>query len=191
VTISISPPCTAADREKSVGAANNELKTNNRAASALSVDGFSVGVSAKKGRAETKEQGGETLPAKARAFHARIAALRKQPGNCGRCGKPNANGLKQCDRCRAYMKAYKEAVAKKPRSIATFDANALMRRVVSLEMRLAKVECELALRRNTYRYVHRRQAVLLKRSRPQWEPPTITKQELSTMNHAYASLDAA
>jgi hypothetical protein len=41
------------------------------------VDGLPRGSGANKGRAETKPQGGDNLPAKARAYHAKIAALRK------------------------------------------------------------------------------------------------------------------
>src|SRR5487761_1991074 len=41
------------------------------------------------------------------AHFQRLEVARKQAGNCGRCGKPNANGGKTCDRCRNYQTLYK------------------------------------------------------------------------------------
>lgn len=161
-------------REKS-GAEETNNKQN-RVASALSVDGLQRETQcSKKGGGLKSERG--ALPQKARDFHARIAAARKIPGNCGRCGKPNSNGLKQCDRCRAYSKAYKARQAKAPRSLTTLDVTALMRRVCSLEMRLAKVETELAVRRTAYRYVKRREKALNKTKQPYYQPPTMSIQE--------------
>jgi hypothetical protein len=55
-----------------------------------------------------KEQAGECRElSNARAFFAALAEKRKQPENCGRCGKPNANGKRRCDRCREYHARYK------------------------------------------------------------------------------------
>lgn len=170
---------TNGDREKSGAEENPNNNEHNKSAlrSALSVDGLQGETQCllRRGRAET-ERG--ALPQKARDFHARIAAARKQHGNCGRCGKLNPTpDYKQCPRCRAYSKTYKAAQAKAPRSIVTLDVNALMRRVCSLEMRLAKVEVELALRRNAYRYVKRREKALKKTKQPYYTPPTMSIQE--------------
>lgn len=175
-TIGCALRSTNGDREKS-GAEDNQQQTeHNRVVSALSVDRLPMGCSVpKQGRAETSGRG--ALPQKAKDFHARIAAARKIPGNCGRCGKPNSNGHRQCDRCRAYSKAYKARQGKVPRSLTALDATALMRRVCSLEMRLAKVETELAVRRTAYRYVKRREKALKKTKQPYYAPPTMSLQE--------------
>jgi hypothetical protein len=169
------PRFTNGDREKS-GAKEQQNNQQSRSGSDLSVTGLPREICANTGRAETETKRGALIQ-KAKDFHARIAAARKLDGNCGRCGKPNTNRHRQCDRCRAYSKAYKARQAKAPRSIVTLDVNALMRRVCSLEMRAAKVEAELALRRNSYRYVRRRMAALKKTKLPYYTPPTMSIQE--------------
>ena len=134
------------------------------------------------------------LPDKAKAFHAKIAALRKLPGNCGRCGKPNSNGFKQCDNCREYTAAYKagkrimaakEALNKDPLLLTR-----LIRRLESLELTVARIDLWREYTGTKLRTFNRRMAAM-KRERAKSQQyrdayPTITKQELATMNHAYA-----
>jgi hypothetical protein len=191
-TIGCALRSTNGDREKSGAKNNSNNNEHNKSAlrSALSGTGLPRVVCANTGRAETETERG-ALPQKARDFHARIAAARKVAGNCGRCGKPNTNGHRQCDRCRAYSKAYKARQAKAPRSIVTLDVTALMRRVCSLEMRLAKVETELAVRRNAYRYVRRRVAALKKTKQPYPRPPVMSYQEAATISHRYVGHNRA
>jgi len=87
--MTISPPCTTADREKSGGVPNHELVNNNAcAASALSVDGLPRGSGAKKGRAETKPQGG-----------GKIARTSKHYTICPHCG----HGYIRAGICRGWM----------------------------------------------------------------------------------------
>ena len=77
---------------------------------------------------------------KAQAFWSRKADLRKQPGHCGRCGKPNANGLRTCDKCRSWMAQYRagkrDAAAPTANAAAHF---ALCRRVANLEHYFARL----------------------------------------------------
>ena len=133
---------------------------------------------------------------KARAFHAMQAALRKLPGNCGRCGKPNSNGFKQCDRCRAYQKRYKaELTGNKLLTVPQEFAKAMeqFRRELNAIRRTVKVMANA--RRESYLRGFMAGQINRRRNRNKHLAkyldayPTITKQELATMNHAYAALD--
>ena len=217
-TIGCALRSTNGDREKSGAEELNNKQS--RAASTLSVDGLQGELSAQKGRAETERGAhryrwqrdtatGEVrrtkqvkplaeypaaVQTKARAFYAKKAALRKQPGNCGRCGKPNPQPeYRHCPKCREYQQQRKAALrdSEPTRSITSTNSHVLMCRVMSLEMRLAKVELELGQRRKAYRYIKRREAALLAKKRDAQARldamPRISKQELATINHAYDS----
>lgn len=81
---------------------------------------------------------------KARAFWARAAEQRHQPGACSRCGRPNdlppqhqgKRGL--CSRCREYLRQHKAKLLAQRLAAgetATPDVASLLRRVRCLELR--------------------------------------------------------
>lgn len=74
-------------------------------------------------------------PAKAVAFWQRKAELRKQPHRCTRCAKPNNNGHKQCDKCRAWSAQYRERKVAEKRGVVVDRAalEKLERRIGNLE----------------------------------------------------------
>lgn len=198
MSLTISPSLTAADREKSGGAAKHETINNACAASALSGLASAGSVPEHVGRASavTKPRdGGNSLPAQARAYHAKIAALRKQPGNCGRCGKPNTNGHKRCDRCRAYEKQYKTAKRLQGVDVTPLTVAQLVRRVQTLEMAVARLELWREYKGHLVRKVTRKSAAIQQERRKAAARldamPRITEQELATMNHAYDNEAAA
>lgn len=79
---------------------------------------------------------------KARAFWARKAALRKQPHRCARCAKPNDNGHKQCDACRAYAADYRARKREKPVTVDGTALARLERRIGNLEHYFAQLSAE-------------------------------------------------
>ena len=118
---------------------------------------------------------------KSQAFFAKQDERRKAPGNCGRCGKPNADKTRKvCARCRELNSACYRRRAEKLSVNETIRA--LAKRVASLELSVARLQ--LNDRALTSRY-HYQQAVKREAKRYLSAYPTITKQELSTMNHAY------
>ncbi len=123
--------------------------------------------------------------AKAQAYWSRKSAQRRQPGNCGRCGNPNPDATHaHCSSCRAYQQRRKSALRIKP---VTVDATVLSK----LERRIAAMEHNFAMMRINERAVYKRGYLAGKKSMASARYfdayPTITKQELSSMNHAYAS----
>ena len=94
------------------GTNRNQIHNESRATRLLSVavsgrtvpdeDGNAL-LTSRKSSIET-ERGGKLYR---KPYHDQLDALRRDPANCGRCGKPNANGKRQCDRCRDYAKRYK------------------------------------------------------------------------------------
>lgn len=181
-TIGCALRSTNGDREKS-GAKNNSNNNEqiNARRSALSGTGLPRVICANTGRAESETERG-ALPQKARDFHARIAAARKLPGNCGRCAKPNANGHRQCDRCRAYSKKYKLAQSQEPVTVDAGTLRHLTARVASLEHELARMQVDA---RAQYKKGYRTGAAHERKRRDAYQPPSISLQELSTINHAY------
>jgi hypothetical protein len=191
------PPCDTADRETSGGVHKQEQSTKDASDDSALSAGFSkVSYGAKRGVLQLNRRAGKKpLPAKARAYHAKLAAIRKMPGNCGRCGKPNANGRKQCDNCRAYSAAYKagkrivqakEALNKNPILLT-----ALIRRIESLEATVAKIDLWKEYTGTKVRTYNRRMAQLKRRKAEavaRYDAmPRMSMQELATMSHAYGT----
>lgn len=87
-------------------------------------------------------------PAKAIAFWARKAALRKQPFRCSRCAKPIKAQHGTCQACRDWMRDYK--LRKRP--AVTVDAAAL----ANIERRLGNVEHYFARLSEIARVAYRR-----------------------------------
>lgn len=126
--------------------------------------------------------------AKAKAFWQRKQALRKLPGNCGRCGHPNDNPeYAHCERCREYGKRYKTSHQHETITVDRKALETLEKRVSSLEHALSRIQLN---QREAYKrgYAKGRaeKARLRRRFRYFDAYPSITKQELSTINHAYA-----
>jgi hypothetical protein len=125
--------------------------------------------------------------AKAVAFWARKAELRKQPHRCARCAKPNANGHKQCNACRAYATEYR--ARKRVADFGTVDAKtvaALERRIANLEHYFASLSTAQRVAYNrgyvAGRRLHRKAA---ERASYFDAMPTATAQELAEISHEY------
>ena len=121
---------------------------------------------------------------KSMAFFAALQARRQTPGNCRRCGKPHPDKTRKiCAKCRVHHNEY---YRRKTQAAQGVNIVELQRRVASLEHELARM---LIDRRATYAKGYhagktwKRTASLQMRNLEAY--PTITKQELSTMNHAY------
>ena len=122
------------------------------------------------------------------AHFQRLEAARKQPGNCGRCGKPNGNGYAQCDRCRSYQKTYKLRLRNDRRASVLGVSAELDQFRRELSRLRATVKNMANERRRAYRSGYRA-GLAGKRARFRrnaWMPPEMSRQELATINHAYA-----
>ena len=131
----------------------------------------------------------ESQLAKAQAHWARKTAQRKQPGNCGRCGKPNPQQThKHCPACRDYQKRYKLGLMARGHDMTQAAVIALVkqcrREVSKLREIIKKMQKE-----NRRKY---NQAWMMKRTLRKYADayPEISKQELATMSHAYDTEDA-
>jgi hypothetical protein len=139
--------------------------------------------------------------AKAQKFWAAKTELRKQKGRCGRCAQPfQSEEYRHCQACRDYSARRREEKRVEPVTVDNRTLAALERRVAALEQSLTM--SQLA-GRVIYRKAFSRGLSLAKtltkkavaRMMEQEEKatdyfgafPEITKQELSTMNHAYES----
>lgn len=119
---------------------------------------------------------------KSEDFFARLLKRRQTPGNCVRCGRKNEQPKhKTCPRCLESVRLRKRASAEKP----TVTTRAIERRLESIEMVLAHLQLSHAK-------IYERAYNAGRRSgqRPQRKYfdayPSITKQELAQINHAYA-----
>ena len=119
---------------------------------------------------------------KKRSFHERITALRKMPGNCGGCGRPNSNGFRQCDLCHSKKAKYREAKRNAKVIVDTKTLAAFERRISSLEHELARmIVNKRAVYANGYRTGQRHE-----RKVKFSELPYMSRQEAAIINHAYA-----
>lgn len=117
----------------------------------------------------------------------RLETARKQPGNCGRCGKPNGNGHANCDRCRNYQTLYKRRLHAKRLSSPSGMMSELAQFRRELSRLRATVKNMANERRASYRkgYAAGLAGKRVRFRRGAYIPPQISKQELATMNHAY------
>jgi hypothetical protein len=117
----------------------------------------------------------------------RLEAMRTLPGHCRRCGKRNANGLAYCDRCRQYHAEYRlrkraerfNAPTEVVRELAQFRRElsrlrAMVKAMGSERRRAYKTGYRAGLKARRARFV-----------RSAWVPPTMSRQELAEINHAY------
>lgn len=196
----ISPPPTAAVREKSGGAAETITREQNDSRSERLCHGLAEDTGAKKQGTRTNESGGgEKLYkikriAKTQRFIEKMKALRADPRNCKRCGKPRDCERRQCRSCiqkaakRRLLLTYKE-VHKNPELLT-----AIIKRVESLENTVARHGLVIRkVRKAAWQkgYARGRKAEFFLWRDRQVELPTITKQELATMNHAYDNREMA
>lgn len=185
---------TSANAETSNGEAmnNNNKPERSRLRDSAVATGLSVGVMPKGGATKNAglEKPSQRRLDKTARFIAKMKALRADPLNCKRCGKPrDCDHKRQCRSClekaakRRLMISYKTLTANP--DILT----ALVKRIESLEMRCAKVELWREYNSDRINYIKKREASLLgmkrKALRNYQAMPTISQQELATMNHAY------
>lgn len=124
---------------------------------------------------------------KALAFWARKAALRKQPHRCTRCAKPNYNGKKQCDDCRAYAAEYRARKREKPVTVDTAALAQLERRIGNLEHYFARLSAEKRVAYNRgYCAGRRLRRKSAERASYFAALPHAEAQDLREMSHAYA-----
>jgi hypothetical protein len=123
---------------------------------------------------------------KAESFWARKLALRNTPGNCVKCGHKNDDlSRKTCPRCRAALKARRQKYLRQTVPVATMQD--MERRIASLEISVARLQL---LNGSTYERGYRAGRTHKEQLRYADAYPPITKQELATMNHAYAEEEA-
>lgn len=193
----ISPPITESDREKSGGENNQTNEQHNLEScvrgSATDGTGSLKGNSAAKNGARA-EMGGEKLYKVKRAhktarFIAKMKALRADPNNCKCCGKPRDCKHRQCLRCIEKAAKRRLLITYKTLTANPDILTDLVRRIESLEMRLAQTELWRRHNSTKLEYIKRREASLkARKSNAAYclaVYPTITTQELATMNHAY------
>lgn len=126
------------------------------------------------------------------AHFQRLESARKQPGNCGRCGKPNGNGYANCDRCRNYQTLYKlrkrnerlEQPSEVMKELAQFRRELTALRKMVKTMARARRESYLRGFMAGQRNYRRNRNKHLKRYSDAY--PEISKQELAQISHAYA-----
>ena len=117
-----------------------KLTSVEKSASGLAGGPASVGTVPLKGGRDSESKGPSCRPTldKARAFWARQAEARRQPGHCGRCGKPSET--RTCPACREWHRANKAAKRAIPATVAVPTLEALLRRVGSLEIAVANLQ---------------------------------------------------
>jgi hypothetical protein len=125
--------------------------------------------------------------AKAEKFWSNLAANRKLPGHCSRCGKKHDGQFRQCDVCRKKLKAYK---ARRLVEREQYDPSKAMAMIHQMRRELTKLrELIQAVRRTKWNGYNRGYRVGTKHglelAKYADTLPSISKQELSTMNHAY------
>ena len=118
-------------------------------------------------------------PSKSQHFFARVLARRQTPGNCVRCGHKNPEPKhKTCPRCLEAVRRRKKN-NQPPAQIA-----GMLRRIASLEYAVANLQLT-ANGRYQKGYAAGKKAALKPHRKYLDAYPRISKQELSTMNHAY------
>jgi hypothetical protein len=118
-------------------------------------------------------------------YHEKLEALRRDPKNCGRCGKPNSNGHKQCDKCREYQRRYKIRLKEKAREWTPAECVAMVRQC---RREVSKLRGMIKQMQRVSKYKQRREWMLKKlRTKYANAFKEISKQELAEINHAYAS----
>lgn len=138
----------------------------------------------------------------------------KEPGNCRRCANPNPDALhKTCPRFRKHQAEYQakrkslayertgksEAIGKLSKRVKQLDdfvtrtlaveklLRDLMKRLNSCEEAIARLQVSVERDHNrTFLKAYRAGTTTERKRQEPVELPTITKQELATMNHAYA-----
>ena len=118
----------------------------------------------------------------------RLTTARKQPHNCRRCGKPNGNGLANCDRCRNYQTLYRV----KRRNQRLTVPSEVVKELQQFRRELSRLRVTVKNMANERRKAYRKgyaSGLAGKRARfrqSAYVPPQISKQELSTISHAYS-----
>ena len=141
---------------------------------------------------ESSSPGGKPFPAKAVAFWSRKEALRKQPGRCCRCGKPNSNGKRQCPACAAYAAEYRARKRTTAHGVL-IDSRALAaleKRVANLEHYFARLSTvgRVEYKRGycTGRRIHRKAAERESYREAMEASGGIDHETLEQISHAYA-----
>ena len=138
-------------------------------------------LTSRKSSIET-ERGGKLYR---KPYHDQLDALRRDPENCGRCGKPSANGKRQCDKCREYQHRYKAKARGE-----NFDAQTAAGMIVQMRRELSRLRATVKNmannRRKSYSKGYSKGFETGKTTAKYADTlPEISKQELATMNHAY------
>lgn len=132
----------------------------------------------------TTESGGKLYR---RPYHDKLDVLRLDKKNCGRCGKPNSNGHRQCDRCRAYAVEYKARMRGD-----IYDAQQAAGMIVQMRRELSRLRATITNmandRRRSYAKGYAKGFETGKTTAKYFDTlPEMSKQELSTISHAYDS----
>ena len=169
---------------------NNDTKPKLVCESALSVAVREGAVPETNGAYLSVQQRGHGKLSRIAHFQ-RLEAARKQPGNCGRCGKPNGNGYAYCDRCRNYQTLYKLRLRNERLAVPAEVVKELAQFRRELNGLRKTVKAMIKARRESYlrgfmagqRNYRRNRNKHLKRYVDAY--PEISKQELAQISHAY------
>lgn len=130
---------------------------------------------------------GEQAPAriaKSKAFHALKAALRSDPANCCRCGKPRDGEPKQCTECREYQARYRAGrfEARLTGSQVVAMVKQMRRELDKMQVRFKQWQKAAEYRRN----LHYRTNTMRKKYLRQFSPAQV-RDYLAQTNHAHAN----
>ena len=121
--------------------------------------------------------------AKAEAFWSALAERRKQPGNCVRCGKPNAAETRQCPKCLAYQAKYRGRLQDKNEKLTAGMVVAIVKQCRREVTKLREIIKQMQRAHRAKNHRQWQQKRTLKKYADAY--PEISKQELSQINHAY------
>jgi hypothetical protein len=134
--------------------------------------------------------GGNSKRAKrAAGFFAERMQVRKQAGHCTRCARVSDSGKRQCLACLDYQEKYRKRMrGKEWRTAEKFTPSQMIAAVVQLRRELDALQKTIKAMQAEHRRRYKREwtarRVLNKYADAY---PTISKQELSEINHAYDS----
>ena len=183
---------TTARSQGEIGMCNKPITNNNKQTRVASASGLSNENGAGLTRAPniTVTGGGQSQRqrdpehrAKAEAFLSALAERRKQPGNCGRCGKPNSAETRQCPKCLAYQAKYRGRLQDKNEKLTAGMVVAIVKQCRREVTKLREIIKQMQRAHRAKNHRQWKEKRTIKKYADAYSE--ISKQELSQINHAY------
>jgi hypothetical protein len=184
---------TTAKIQGEIGMGNKPITNNNKQTRVATASGLSNGNGAELTRVHaniTVIVGGKSQRprdpehrAKAEAFWSALAERRKQPGNCVRCGKPNAAETRQCPKCLAYQAKYRGRLQDKNEKLTAGMVVAIVKQCRREVTKLREIIKQMQRAHRAKNHRQWKQKRTIQKYADAY--PEISKQELSQINHAY------